>query len=78
MKEDIRDRLDRPLRDLRVSVTDRCNLRCTYCMPENEYDERYHFVKKDTLLTYEEIERLVRMFAGLGVTKVRFTGGEPS
>ncbi len=67
------DLLDRPLRALRVSVTDRCNLRCHYCMPEREYA----WLPKDTLLTFEEIERLVALFCRVGVEKVRLTGGEP-
>ena len=67
------DRLGRPLGSLRVSVTDRCNLRCRYCMPE----EDYVWLPRRSILTFEEIERLVRVFTGLGVTKVRLTGGEP-
>ncbi len=69
----IHDRLARPLGSLRVSVTDRCNLRCRYCMPEAEYV----WLPKSSLLTFEEIARLTGVFAGLGVTKVRLTGGEP-
>lgn len=68
-----RDRLGRPLGSLRVSVTDRCNLRCSYCMPEAEYQ----WLPRAQILTFEEISRLVGVFAGLGVTKVRLTGGEP-
>jgi GTP 3',8-cyclase len=71
------DRLDRPLRDLRISVTDRCNFRCTYCMPRDVFGPDYQFLDRAELLTYEEIARLVRVFARLGVTKVRLTGGEP-
>ena len=71
------DTLGRPLRDLRVSVTDRCNFRCTYCMPKEVFDRDYAFLPRDQLLTFEEIARLVRVFAGLGVRKVRITGGEP-
>ena len=67
------DLLGRPLRSLRVSVTDRCNLRCQYCMPEAEYT----WLPREDLLTFEEIRTLVRVFAGLGVDKVRLTGGEP-
>jgi GTP 3',8-cyclase len=67
------DRLDRPLRNLRVSVTDRCNMRCRYCMPEEEYV----WLPRQSILTFEEIERVVGVFGGLGVTKVRLTGGEP-
>jgi cyclic pyranopterin phosphate synthase len=70
---DLRDTLGRPLRNLRVSVTDRCNLRCQYCMPEGEYT----WLRRADLLTFEEIQRLVDVFTGLGVDKVRLTGGEP-
>jgi len=69
----IRDTFARPLRNLRLSVTDRCNLRCAYCMPEEEYA----WLPRADILTFEEIARLVDVFAGLGVDKVRFTGGEP-
>ncbi|MEM9554016.1 MAG: GTP 3',8-cyclase MoaA [Acidobacteriota bacterium] len=68
------DRLDRPLEDLRVSVTDRCNFRCGFCMPA---DRRYEFLPRPEVLTFEEIERLVGLFVDLGVRKVRLTGGEP-
>jgi cyclic pyranopterin phosphate synthase len=68
-----RDRLGRPLGSLRVSVTDRCNLRCSYCMPEAEYQ----WLPRAQILTFEEISRLVGVFAGLGVSKLRLTGGEP-
>ncbi len=71
------DSLQRPLRDLRISVTDRCNLRCTYCMPRKIFDESHTFLPRTELLTFEEIERLVRQFIRLGVRKVRLTGGEP-
>ena len=71
------DQFGRPLRDLRISVTDRCNFRCPYCMPAEIYGERYEFLPRDELLTFEEIARLTRIFAGLGVTKARLTGGEP-
>jgi cyclic pyranopterin phosphate synthase len=71
------DRLGRPLRDLRISVTDRCNFRCPYCMPAEIYGERYRFLPKQELLTFEEIVRLARVFLGLGVRKLRITGGEP-
>src|SRR5574338_74312 len=67
------DRFGRPLRSLRVSVTDRCNLRCQYCMPEPEYV----WLPRESILTFEEIERLVACFTALGVGKVRLTGGEP-
>jgi GTP 3',8-cyclase len=73
----IEDRLARPLRDLRISVTDRCNFRCTYCMPREVFGPDYQFLDRAELLTYEEIAQLVRVFARLGVTKVRLTGGEP-
>jgi GTP 3',8-cyclase len=69
----ILDRLDRPLRNLRVSVTDRCNLRCSYCMPEADYV----WLPREDILHFEEIERLVDVFIGLGVDRVRLTGGEP-
>ena len=69
----IRDAFSRPLRNLRLSVTDRCNLRCAYCMPEEEYA----WLPRADILTFEEIARLVDVFASLGVDKVRFTGGEP-
>ena len=71
------DRFKRPLRDLRVSVTDRCNFRCPYCMPAEIYGERYEFLNKAELLTFEETARLVAVMVRLGVTKVRLTGGEP-
>jgi len=71
------DRLDRPLRDLRISVTDRCNFRCTYCMPAEHFGEKHQFLPKPQLLSFEEIERLARIFVGLGVEKIRITGGEP-
>lgn len=71
------DNLRRPLHDLRVSVTDRCNFRCTYCMPKEVFGSDYAFLTRDSILTFEEIARLVRVFALLGVAKVRLTGGEP-
>lgn len=74
---DISDRLDRPLRDLRVSVTDRCNFRCVYCMPKDVFDSSYKFLPKSELLSYEEILSVVRAAATLGVRKIRLTGGEP-
>ncbi|MBW3561220.1 MAG: GTP 3',8-cyclase MoaA [Actinobacteria bacterium] len=73
----VSDRLGRPLRDLRVSVTDRCNFRCRYCMPREAFGVDHAFVERDELLTFEEIARLVRLAVGLGVRKVRLTGGEP-
>jgi GTP 3',8-cyclase len=71
------DTLGRPVRDLRISVTDRCNFRCVYCMPKEVYGRSYRFLERRQLLTFEEIERLSRVFASLGVEKVRLTGGEP-
>jgi len=71
------DTLGRPLRDLRISVTDRCNFRCGYCMPAELFGEHYEFLPRAELLTFEEIERLARLCVGLGVTKLRVTGGEP-
>ena len=71
------DLLGRPLHDLRISVTDRCNLRCRYCMPREVFGEDFAFLERDELLTFEEIERLVRVLVGLGIRKVRLTGGEP-
>ena len=73
----ILDRLQRPLRDLRISVTDRCNFRCGYCMPREVFDTRHAFLPQRALLTFEEIERTARVFAELGVRKIRLTGGEP-
>ncbi|MBI3762031.1 MAG: GTP 3',8-cyclase MoaA [Chloroflexi bacterium] len=71
------DTLSRPLRDLRISVTDRCNFRCVYCMPKEVFGRDYQFLERDQLLTFEEIERLARLFVPLGVKKIRLTGGEP-
>jgi GTP 3',8-cyclase len=73
----VRDRLGRPVTDLRVSVTDRCNLRCTYCMPRELFGPDHAFLPREELLSFEELERLVAVFARLGVRKVRLTGGEP-
>ncbi|HWQ39710.1 MAG TPA: GTP 3',8-cyclase MoaA [Burkholderiales bacterium] len=67
----------RPLRDLRISVTDRCNFRCTYCMPKEVYGRDFQFLERAQLLTFDEIHRLVRVFRGYGIEKVRITGGEP-
>src|SRR5262245_32492367 len=67
------DALQRPMRDLRISVTDRCNFRCTYCMPFDEYQ----WIERHEVLSFEEIERVARLFLGLGIHKVRLTGGEP-
>jgi cyclic pyranopterin phosphate synthase len=72
----LRDQLGRPLRDLRLSVTDRCNNRCPYCMPREQY-ERYRFIRSDLRLSFPEILRLTRVFVRLGVRKLRITGGEP-
>ena len=71
------DALGRPLRDLRISVTDRCNFRCVYCMPKEVFGRDYQFLEREELLTFEEIERLARIFVAHGVTKIRLTGGEP-
>ena len=71
------DMFERPIRDLRISVTDRCNFRCTYCMPAEIYGERYEFLPKADLLTFEEISRLTRILVRHGAAKVRITGGEP-
>ena len=71
------DQFDRPLRDLRISVTDRCNFRCPYCMPAEVFGERYQFLPKPQLLSFEEITRLTRIIVRLGAVKIRLTGGEP-
>ncbi|WP_456829569.1 GTP 3',8-cyclase MoaA [Deinococcus sp. UYEF24] len=71
------DQLGRPLRDLRLSVTDRCNLRCTYCMPKEVFGPDFAFLPKSELLSFEELERLSRLFVASGVNKLRITGGEP-
>jgi GTP 3',8-cyclase len=71
------DRWRRALTDLRISVVDRCNFRCPYCLPEDQYPEHHAFLDKQSRLSFEEIERLTRVFAGLGVRKIRLTGGEP-
>lgn len=73
----IRDELGRPLRDLRISVTDRCNFRCVYCMPAEIFGRDYSFIPRPMLLTFEEIARVARIFVELGVGKLRITGGEP-
>jgi cyclic pyranopterin phosphate synthase len=73
----LRDSLSRPLRDLRISVTDRCNFRCVYCMPKEVFGRDYRFLERRELLTFEEIERLARAFVAHGVEKIRITGGEP-
>ena len=71
------DTLGRAMRDLRISVTDRCNFRCTYCMPKEIFGSDYQFLPRDQVLTFEEITRLAHVFVGLGVEKLRITGGEP-
>ena len=73
----VRDRLDRPMRDLRISVMDRCNFRCPYCMPKETFHDRYRFLRSAERLTFEEISRIARLAVGLGVRKLRLTGGEP-
>jgi cyclic pyranopterin phosphate synthase len=73
----VKDALGRPLRDLRISVTDRCNFRCVYCMPKEIFGRDHPFLERRELLTFEEITRVVRVFQTLGVTKIRLTGGEP-
>lgn len=71
------DLLNRPLRDLRISVTDRCNFRCTYCMPEEIFGDKYRFLSREQILSFEEITRLTKVIIGLGAVKLRLTGGEP-
>lgn len=75
--EPVIDKFGRPLRDLRVSVTDRCNFRCRYCMPREVFGEGYEFLPRRAILRFEEIQRVVRIAAEFGVRKVRITGGEP-
>ena len=77
VEEGCRDRFDRPLRDLRISVTDRCNFRCTYCMPKELFGASYRFMPRSELLSFEEISRLAGIFVAQGVRKIRLTGGEP-
>ncbi|HDR7384987.1 TPA: GTP 3',8-cyclase MoaA [Bacillus toyonensis] len=77
MHEKMRDSLERPLQDLRISVIDRCNFRCTYCMPAEVFGSNYAFLQEEFLLTFDEIERLARLFISMGVNKIRLTGGEP-
>lgn len=74
---DLRDRFHRPLRDLRISVTDRCNFRCSYCMPKEVFGPEWEFLKRSQILSFEEIARLARIFHGFGLRKIRLTGGEP-
>ena len=71
------DTFNRPLRDLRISVTDRCNFRCVYCMPKEVFGPDYQYLQRDQILTFEEITRLARIFVDHGVRKIRLTGGEP-
>ncbi|WP_019415025.1 GTP 3',8-cyclase MoaA [Paenisporosarcina sp. TG20] len=73
----LQDQLRRPIRDLRISVTDRCNFRCSYCMPKEVFGDDYVFLPKQDLLSFEEIHRLTKLFVSLGVKKIRLTGGEP-
>lgn len=73
----LQDQLRRPIHDLRISVTDRCNFRCSYCMPKEIFGEDYAFLPASELLTFDEICRLTRLFVSLGVSKIRLTGGEP-
>ncbi len=73
----LNDKLNRPLRDLRISVTDRCNFRCVYCMPKEVFGSDYQFLERSQILTFEEITRLARIFVSHGVGKIRLTGGEP-
>jgi len=73
----LQDQLSRPLHDLRISVTDRCNFRCSYCMPKSVFDTRHAFLPHNELLSFEEIARLARLFVAHGVRKIRLTGGEP-
>src|SRR5256885_11758736 len=71
------DKLGRPVRDLRISVTDRCNFRCVYCMPREVFGPGFQFLPRNELLSFEEITRLARIAVDLGVEKIRLTGGEP-
>lgn len=73
----IEDQFQRPIRDLRISVTDRCNFRCSYCMPKEVFGDDYVFLPKQELLSFEEIHRLTKVFVAMGVKKIRLTGGEP-
>ncbi|PFM44218.1 GTP 3',8-cyclase MoaA [Bacillus cereus] len=77
MKSVTLDKLQRPLKDLRISVTDRCNFRCRYCMPEEIFGPDYSFLSNNKILSFDEIERITRIFVSLGVRKLRITGGEP-
>ena len=73
----VKDQFNRPLKDLRISVTDRCNFRCTYCMPKEVFDSNYQYLPHSHLLSFEEIIKLAKNFVQLGVQKIRLTGGEP-
>ncbi|WP_395374833.1 GTP 3',8-cyclase MoaA [Marinicella sp. W31] len=73
----IKDRFDRPIQDLRISVMDTCNYRCAYCMPEDKFDDDYQFLRPDQRLSFSQITRLATQFAAMGVSKLRLTGGEP-
>src|SRR5207237_3581881 len=77
MAAHLADTLGRPVRDLRISVTDRCNFRCVYCMPKEVFGPDHQFLPRAELLTFEEIARLANIFVSLGVRKLRLTGGEP-
>lgn len=77
MVEQITDKLGRPIRDLRLSVTDRCNFRCDYCMPKEIFGDGFVFLPKDELLTFDEMARIAQVYTQLGVKKIRITGGEP-
>ena len=77
LRYQVKDQLQRPVRDLRISVTDRCNFRCIYCMPREVFGPGYRFVPRSELLRLEEISRIANIFAGQGVRKIRITGGEP-
>ena len=77
ISKSVTDKFGRGVRDLRISVTDRCNFRCPYCMPAEVYGEKYEFLQRPHILSFEEIERLTRLFVRIGVSKVRITGGEP-
>ena len=77
MVEQITDKLGRPIRDLRLSVTDRCNFRCDYCMPKEIFGDDFVFLPKDELLTFDEMVRISKVYTQLGVKKIRITGGEP-
>lgn len=77
MNQPIKDKLGRPIRDLRISVTDRCNFRCDYCMPKEIFGDDFVFLPKQELLSFEEIVRLSKLYSSLGVQKIRITGGEP-